>query len=175
MGAGSHKVPETYPANFPQPDTNGYSGNSVYGLSRTSLQTSNPRQIKTFNSATHTLSLTFSMSQTLFSEWVCWMDDALNDWFYMDIVTPRKPFNIISTNLFRMVSGTSQTKRGHDYISVTASFEMIPGKPDESIMVWLDFIVAGTPSNPSSDDIIQAGTPAIPSTNVVRADLYGYE
>ena len=177
MGAGSHKVPETYPANFPQPDTNGYSGNSAYGLLRTALQSSGPSQIRTFNSAAHTLSLTFSMSQTVFNEWVCWMDDTLNDWFYMDIVTPRTPVNIISTNLFRMISGTSQTKRGHDYISVTASFEMIPGAlpdPLAPVHTWIDFIVAGTPASPSSD-IIQAGTPATPSTNLVRADLYGYE
>jgi hypothetical protein len=105
------------------------------------------------------------------------MDQKSVDWFYMSIVTPRDPVNITSTNLFRMVSGTSQTKRGHNYVSVTASFEMIPGAPSDPLApahTWLDFIDAGTPASPSSD-IIQAGTPASPSTNWVVADIYGYE
>ena len=168
----------TYPATFPRPDTNGYSGVETYGLSRTGLPTANPRQIKTFNADVHSLTLTFSMSQTLYSEWICWFDQQAVDWFYMDIVTPRTPVTITSTNLFRMVAGTQQTKRGHDYISVTASFEMIPGYPDDPAAdphTWLDFIDAGTPANPSSLDTIQAGTPASPSTNIVIADLYGYE
>ena len=170
-------MPETYPANFPLPDVNGYSGYESYGLLRTGLPTANPSQIRNFNSAVHTLSLTFSMSQTLFNDWVCWMDDQLIDWFYMDIVTPRTPVYITSSNLFRMVSGTQQTKRGHDYISVTASFEMIPGAPVDPLSpakVWLNIIDAGTPASPSSD-IIEAGTPASPSTNVFTAELYGYE
>jgi hypothetical protein len=170
-------VPDSYPANFPLPDVSGYSGDESYGLLRTSLPSSDPSQIRTFNSAVHTLSLSFSMSQTLFNDWVCWMDDQLRDWFYMDIVTPRTPVNVTSTNLFRMISGTQQTKRGHDYISVSASFEMIPGAPVDPLApgkVWLNFIDAGTPASPSSD-IIEAGTPASPSTNWVVADLYGYE
>ena len=169
---------ETYPSNFPRPDTNGYSGVETYGLSRTGLPTSNPRQIKTFNADVHSLTLTFSMTQTLFNDWICWMDQQAVDWFYMDIVTPRTPVTITSTNLFRMVAGTQQTKRGHDYISVTASFEMIPGYPDDPLApehTWADsYIVAGTPASPSSDTI-EAGTPASPSTDEIVADLYGYE
>ena len=106
------------------------------------------------------------------------MDQQAVDWFYMDIVTPRTPVTITSTNLFRMVAGTQQTKRGHDYISVTASFEMIPGYPDDPLApehTWADsYIVAGTPASPSSDTI-EAGTPASPSTDEIVADLYGYE
>ena len=170
-------MPETYPANYPQPDTSGYSGDAAYGLLRTAMQTANPSQIETFNSAVHTLSLTFSMTQTLFNDWVCWMDTSGQDWFYFDIVTPRTPVLITSTNLFRMISGTQQTKRGHNYISVTASFEMIPGAPDDPLAdphTWLDFIDAGSPASPSVD-IIDAGSPASPSTDVIHADLYGYE
>jgi hypothetical protein len=121
--------------------------------------------------------MTFSMTQTLFNDWVCWMDDFGQDWFYMENVTPRTPLLINSTNLFRMVAGTQQTKRGHNYISVTAGFDMIPGAPPDPLApvhTWLNFIVAGTPATPSID-IIDAGTPAIPSTNWVLADLYGYE
>jgi len=168
---------ETYPANYPQPDTNGYSGNDGYGLLRTGLPTANPSQIQTFNSAVHNLTLTFSMQQQMFNDWVCWMDQSAVDWFYMDIVTTRAPVDIISTNLFRLISGTQQTKRGHDWVSVTASFEMIPGAPDDPLVpakVWVDFIDAGTPASPSTD-IIDSGTPASPSTNWVVADLYGYE
>jgi hypothetical protein len=169
---------ETYPANYPPADTNGYSGNSTYGLLRTDQVTANPSQIKTFNSAVHTISMTFSMSNTLFNEWVCWMDDFGQDWFYMDTVTPRTPVTITSTNLFRMVAGTQQTKRGHNYISVTAGFDMIPGAPDDPLApehTWLNFIVAGTPSNPSTPDIIDAGSPASLLTNIITAELYGYE
>jgi hypothetical protein len=168
---------ETYPANYPQPDTSGYSGNSTYGLIRTDLVSANPSQIKGFNSAVHTIGMTFSMSQTLFNDWVCWMDDFGQDWFYMDTVTPRRPVDIISTNLFRMIAGTQQTKRGHNYISVTASYDMVPGAPDDPLVpdkVWLNFIVAGSPAVPSVDVII-AGSPAVPSTNIVQAQLYGYE
>ena len=105
------------------------------------------------------------------------MDARLNDWFYMDTVTPRTPVEITSTNLFRMIGGTQQTKRGHNYISVTATFEMVPGAPDDPLAdahTWLNFIVAGTPASPSTD-IIDAGEPSNPSTNWVIADLYGYE
>ena len=105
------------------------------------------------------------------------MDARLNDWFYMDTVTPRTPVEITSTNLFRMIGGTQQAKRGHNYISVTATFEMVPGAPDDPLAdahTWLNFIVAGTPASPSTD-IIDAGEPSNPSTNWVIADLYGYE
>jgi hypothetical protein len=169
---------ETYPSNYPQPDVAGYSGSSTYGLLRTDLVSAGPNQIKGFNSAVYTVGMTFSMTQTLFNDWVCWMSDFGQDWFYMDAVTPRDPVLVTSTNLFRMVAGTQQTKRGHDYISVTASYEMIPGAPADPLSpahVWLDFIEAGTPGSPSSPDIIQAGTPASPSLNVIEADLYGYE
>lgn len=168
---------ETYPEEFPRPDTNGYSGDVAYGLHRTAMPTANPSQIEVFNSATHTITMTFSMTQTLFNDWVCWMDAQNLDWFYMDTVTPRTPVEITSTNQFRMVGGTQQVKRGHDYVSVTATFEMIPGYPDDPLApehTWLNFIDAGTPASPSTD-IIQAGTPASPSTNWVIADLYGYE
>jgi len=105
------------------------------------------------------------------------MDQQAVDWFYMDIVTPRTPVTITSTNLFRMVAGTQQTKRGHDYISVTASFEMIPGYPDDPLApvhAYTNVIDPGTPASPSSD-IISAGTPASPSIDKVVSDLYGYE
>jgi len=170
-------VPETYPSNYPRPDTNGYSGAETYGLLRTGLPTANPSQIEGFNSTVHTIGMTFSMTQTLFNDWVCWMDDQLNDWFYMDTVTPRTPVTVTSTNLFRMISGTQQTKRGHNYVSVSATFEMIPGYLDDAASAphtWLNFIDAGTPASPSID-IIDAGTPASPSTNWVIANLYGYE
>jgi hypothetical protein len=166
---------ETYPVEYPRPDTNGYSGNSTYGLLRTDLVSANPSQIKSFNSAVHTISMNFSMTQTLFNEWICWMDAS--DWFYMDTVTPRTPVEIVSTNLFRMIGGTQQTKRGHNYISVTAGFEMVPGAPADplsAVHTWLNFIDSGTPASPSTD-IIEAGSPASPSTNIVEADLYGYE
>jgi hypothetical protein len=168
---------ETYPANYPRPDTNGYSGASTYGLIRTDLVTANPSQIKGFNAAVHTIGMTFSMTQTLFNDWVCWMDDFGQGWFYMDTVTPRTPVTITSTNLFRMVGGTQQVKRGHDYISVTASYDMIPGAPPDPLApvhAWVDFIVAGSPASPSVDDII-AGSPAAPSTDIVQAQLYGYQ
>jgi hypothetical protein len=168
---------ETYPSNYPQPDAAGYSGSSTFGLLRTDLVSAGPNQIKGFNSAVHTIGMTFSMSQVLFDEWVCWMDSFGQDWFYLDTVTPRTPVEIISTNLFRMIAGTAQTKRGHNYISVTAGFEMIPGAPPDPLSAahtWLNFIDAGTPGSPSSD-IIQAGVPASPSTNVIDSDLYGYE
>jgi hypothetical protein len=168
---------ETYPANYPQPDTNGYSGSSTYGLLRTDLVSANPSQIKSFNSAVHTIGMTFSMTQTLFNDWVCWMDDFGQDWFYMDTVTPRTPVDIISTNLFRMLSGTQQTKRGHNYLTVSATFEMVPGAPPDPLSAahtWLNFIDPGTPASPSTDTI-DPGTPASLSTNLVIADLYGYE
>jgi hypothetical protein len=141
------------------------------------MATANFRQIKTFNSATHVLSISFTMTQTLYNDWVCWMQRRDIDWFYMDLVTPRTPENIVSTNLFRLVAGTQQVKAGHNYIRVDAAFEMVPGAPDDPnapVHTWLDFIDAGTPAAPSTD-IIVGGTPASPSTDLIEARLYGYE
>jgi hypothetical protein len=169
---------EFYPGQFPKPDLAGYSGSSTYGLLRTDLVSSNPSQIKSFNSAVQTIGMSFSMTQEMFNYWVVWMDTEGQDWFYMDTVTPRTPVEIVSNNLFRMLSGTQQVKRGHNYITVSATLEMIPGAPPDPLSLahtWLNFIVAGSPASPSTPDIIEAGTPAIPSTNLVRADLYGYE
>lgn len=165
-----------YPSQFVLPDYGNYIGSLNMGQIRTSMPTSNASQIEGFNSARIEISMTFSMTVDDYEAWTAWVIEFAYDWFDMPVISPHMPNYITSDSRIRFISDTALQKRGHDWISVAVTGELIQG--DESLnpatATYPNWILAGTPASPSADDI-DPGTPAAPSTNMIVSDLYGYE
>jgi hypothetical protein len=166
-----------YPSTLPAPEYGSYAGVMDAGLVRTQAGGAEPYQDATFNSEVVTLNLSFSMDDADFDAWFAWVDDNGYDWFYMDLVTPLVPVDILSRHKVRFVADYLVNQRGDNWQRITVGAEMIPNEAEDPLAPvpqYNDFIVAGTPASPSPDDI-QAGTPASPSTGgLISAELYYY-
>lgn len=164
-----------YPETFKAPDHTAYTGSTQYGLERTTIPTAVANQLKYYNRPITQLSLTFSMTNAEWPEWIQWMRDHSLSWFAIPLVTPLAPVDIVSNHQVRFTGQYVYEKRGDNWLSVTIVVEMLQGDDDDDKAQLLDseWIIAGTPDTPSTDWLL-AGTPATPSTDWVRAELYYY-
>jgi len=166
-----------YPITLPIPDYGSYSGVSDHGLVRTSIPVAAPNQLLGFNSPTTKITMTFSMDNDTYTDWLVWVTDNGWNWFKMPVVSPLDPVLITSTHSVRFISEVQYQKRGDNWLSVSVTAEMIPGEDEDPLASTgrgYDYILAGAPASPSADTIV-AGTPAAPSTPFIEANIYNYE
>jgi hypothetical protein len=166
-----------YPANLPLPDFGSYGGIIANGLVRTGFANPAPSQIETFNSAAIQISMTFSMDDSTYDEWLAWVIVNGYDFFDMPVVSPHMPLKITSTSRIRFISDLQMSNRSYNWQSVTVSGELIPNDdsvPPSLSISYPNFIQAGTPAAPSTD-LIVAGTPSSPSVELIAGGMYVYD
>jgi hypothetical protein len=164
-----------YPQQFPCPSRiEGHSQASSAGLVRTPMEAGNSRQRRMHRVLPTRISLCFVIHQPDYAAWLTWVNaNAWDDW-----VTMKLP-GLEASRLGLNTTGIAvrfMTDLQADllpvfrlwYWRVRVEAEYIP-TPDKLLPVPIgDWIVAGTPGNPSPDWIV-AGTPANPSPNWISA------
>lgn len=166
-----------YPTTLPLPDRGTYSGSVDYGLQRTSFPVAAPNQLIGFNAYTTKITMTFSMINDDYADWLEWVTDWGWGWFEMPVVSTKNPVLITSTQQVRFISDLAYQKRGDNWLSVSVTAELLPGQPADPLAPTdreYGFIIAETPPFPAPDTII-AGTPDNPSLPFITANLYNYE
>ncbi len=150
-----------------------YGGEMAFGVRRTSVPTALANQVIQFNARRDTLSLTFEMTNDEYSEWFDWAKENAWWWFRMELVTPWNPVDIVSLHRVRFISELEMSKAGDNWNRITVQAEVMPadGQDPAAPVDISDWVIAGTPANPSPDWVI-AGTPANPSTDWIIAHLY---
>ena len=116
-----------YPSEYPRPDDNSYSGQIDAHIIHSSVATPSPNQRKGFNSSRVVMSLTFTLQESDFFQWVNWANINVWDWFHMELVTPRVPVNILAWHRVRFTSDLSIRLVGYGLSAVTVEAELIPG------------------------------------------------
>ena len=158
-----------YPAEYPRPDSQNYSGTIDFGLIRSNVDAPLPNQIVSFNAPTIQTSMSFTGTNTEMLLWSIWVDANGWDWFNMELITPRvtDPSSLTSTVMVRFISDLISTKLGDDWLRFTVQVEMVPGQastgqiPSPSILPF-DEVEPGTVPAPSIY-AINPGTVASPS------------
>jgi len=166
-----------YPTSLPLPDFGTYAGSIDQGLIRTNMPAASPSQIVGFNAPRTQITMTFSMVNDDFAEWEAWVLEFGYYWFTMPVVSGYEPVVITSTHKIRIISDIEYQKRGDNWLSVSVIAEIIQSDAEDPLAITTreyDFILAGTPSSPSTD-FIDAGQNATPSTDgIIIPSIYGY-
>lgn len=154
-----------YPEHLPLPNMPGQDAEIGYGLGRTSIPTALAKQRKYFNAPRIDKVLAFGMTNDTYVEWIAWMRDHGDSWFDIQIVSSRKPVDIMATHRVRVSTPYEYTKAGDNWIEVSVGVELVPGDAEDPLVSRpeYDWIVAGNPQYPAADEI-RAGAPATPST-----------
>ncbi len=160
-----------YPEQFALPDTDSYAGSVDQGIIATSVSTAQRTQIQAFNQAAEQYSMTFHMTNDEYIYWIVWVRENAYRWFRMRIVSKQTSIEVNSPQWIRFISNVAYAKQGDDWASCTVLAEVLIG--DLQGIDVDNRIIAGTPSNPSSDRFI-AGSPDAPSEDLVIALLRAY-
>lgn len=167
---------ETYPANFPLPDRDSYSGLIQQGVVRTSVSVPAPNQILVFSRERTDLAMQFSMTNDLYTDWLAWVYANAYSYFLMPVVSEYTPVDIVSTHRVRFTSDIQYVKRGDDWLTVSVGAEILQGDTQDPLAFSnrvYDFVLGGSPGSPSAD-VVQPGSPAAPSTDTITGSLYAY-
>lgn len=116
-----------YPASYPAPDYGSYAGMLDVGLTRTEVPSPRSRQRARFNAPREELSLTFTMNNDQYVDWIAWVKANAYNWFNMSLVSHRDPDNITSVQPLRFISDIAYQKLGDDWLSVTVAVEIQQG------------------------------------------------
>ena len=117
----------SYPANLPVADHTAYSGNVDFGLLRTELPTSRAAQNFIYNRSALSISMTFSMLNTQYEEWLNWVLANAYDWFEMDVIAPSEGVpNITTLMRCRFAGNIDYLKKGDGWLGATVLVEAIP-------------------------------------------------
>ena len=162
-----------YPSIFRAPER--VTGTTDVGLRRTSLPVALANQVKDFNAPRIEMVYAFSMTNNEAAVWLDWVYNSIKwSWFTMDIVSPFTPRDIVSNHTVRIMGPINYQKRGDDWCTITAPIEILQNDAQDPLLpeVEYDWIIAGGPGS-ILDDYIVAGTPSTPSTDgVITAHLY---
>jgi len=118
-----------YPLTLPLPNNSSYSGIIGTGLVRTNIPAALANQLQTFNSPRTEISMTFSMDNFTYINWIIWVQGNAYQWFNMPVISGSEPDVITSTRQVRFISDTAYTKQGDNWVSVSVSAELLPGQP----------------------------------------------
>ena len=167
---------ETYPDTLPAPDISSYSGIIDWGLIRSGAAVPAPRQLKGYGRETNNISMSFSMENDTYTEWLAWVQTYGYEWFLMPVISEYNPVDLFSTHRVRFTTPIQYTKRGDNWLSVSIGAEILQGDKDDALAPInrvYNVINGGSPSAPSVD-IINAGTPSNPSTDIITGSIYAY-
>lgn len=174
-----------YPADFPGPRINGYSGSVDTGVIRSDGE-GFPDQARGYESNPTTLDMSFLMSLYEFNRWAAWIDKyATTRWTAMPIVQQYAwAFGGDTAPLqhcfVRFPSGYRMSPVSDVLVSISAQVEMMPqdigegnngvgGSPTAPWVPDDDWIIARDPINPSPDWVI-ARTPTNPAIDWVLSE-----
>lgn len=175
------KIPEikAYPAHLPPPTKVGYGSIVDYGVTRSTAETF-PDQNRYRGSNPTMLTMEFRMHTSLLNDWCEFLDQwAIDRWVSMNCVDQYAGFiwvqDLLDPQIVRFVD-YQYAPLGADYWSVQANVEVMPQDIGDGLpginndvvapVEVTDWIVAGTPDDPSPD-WIEAGDPATPSPDWV--------
>lgn len=166
-----------YPAAYPTPNIT-YSGAIDYGVVR-SEQEGFPDQVRHTQVNPTFVQATFEMPLKDFQAWSVWIDNyATVEWCSMRGIDQYAGFNPSDTldDFIVRFSNMAMSVLGFNYVRVTAQLEILPQdignaepgydagdviRPPDTVSDW---IIGGTPDNPSIDVYI-AGAPDTPSAD----------
>lgn len=171
-----------YPTSYlPAVSSASFSGTVHAGVSRSGEQ-GFPSQERYAGSNPTSISLQFEMTLVEFGLWSHWVRmHAITKWITIDLPSPNGrpaigPNSPMTEQVVRFGSYT-MTPLGDKYAQVSASVQLMPtgvgiglaGYGGHGVDYYIgDWIIGGTPSDPSIDWYI-AGDPATPSTDTVTA------
>lgn len=166
----------TWPSYLPEPIADAWSEDVNARLKRMSMDAGNYKQRRLSWTQPEGFQFTFAVPFDSFRNWVAWVNNNAYDWFDMPILSAQSTATeICLTREVRFISDPVVTQGNGDFVYITVRAEargmginqeisdrgwIIAGKPSDPSTDW---IIAGTPSNPSEPDIIIAGTPDSPA------------
>lgn len=115
-----------YPAGLPGPDHLGYSGSQDSGVLRTATLVQLYNQARAFNATQRQVSVTFSMKNDIYPQWILWVRDNAYKWFNLPIVSSAPNTGILTTQSVRFITPLQYTKRGDGWLSVSVTMEIQP-------------------------------------------------
>jgi len=162
-----------YPSIYPCPSRiEGHSQNMSAGLVRTPMQAGNARQRRTHRVLPTRISLVFMVEQVGYAAWVAWINrNAWDDWIVMrlpGLLASRLGLDTAPIAIRFITDLQAELLPVHRlwWWRVRVEAEYLPA-PEQLIPIpFGDWIIAGTPSDPSPDWIV-AGTPADPSLDLI--------
>jgi hypothetical protein len=152
----------------------GHSAALSAGLVRTPMNAGNTRQRRTFRTLPHMLALVFVIEQKVYAEWLAWVNVyAWDEWVSMKLpglLASRLGTDTASIQVKFCTDLQAELLPVHRlwYWRVRVTAEYIPTPEHLAPVLSGDWIVAGTPGDPSPDWIV-AGTPAAPSPDWISA------
>ena len=169
-----------YPSTLPCPLIEGYGATIEAGALRSGIELGNSRQRRRFRTMPHKISMSFMIRQIMdHGNWMAWVNAHGWNWFEIDLPGAIAGTHMEQTHPQRIrFTGPVQSdlqRIGEDYwwrVSVEAEF-ILAGHQQGIYNRTEDWIIARTPTNPSTDWII-ARTPANPSTDwIIAPELNG--
>lgn len=173
-----------YPDGWPVPNRD-LSAAIDYGVYRTDFG-AYPDQGRYYGTNPTVQSVSFDVPFGILPEWIAFMDAyAVSQWILIRTVSQGHGI-FVDTQPLRdvivRVGALSQTPIGPDWVRVNTSMEIMPSDignalpgadgevlPPGAPPLIEDWIVAGTPGNPSTSNWILAGEPPGPSTNTITS------
>lgn len=183
------RAPAVYDPDWPAVRYIGYNGSTDYGVARNDVLEGLPEQHRKYGANPVAISCEWIVPLSLLGQWVDWMEDnGIGNYFSIDLPTNKNDLGDgsrpVDTELVTVVSPLGMTPLGADKMIVRANLAFFPrdigkghlgvgGEIGDAHTIG-EWIIAGTPPNPSVPDWFIAGTPPAPNnTNNVAAGRPG--
>lgn len=162
-----------YPSYLPCPQTSDYKGTIDFGLSSVTFNHGNKRRRRMASSRLERYDLTFVYTTQQLWYFQSWANQFGFDWHWMPIVSHFSglvdPASVLPHRV-RIISDLNIAAIGPDHFKVKLQIELDTAtRPHGTIVPSGRWIVAKTPSGPSTPDWVIAKTPPDPSTDIVIA------
>ena len=163
----------TYPSAYPKPLIDGYGISVNMGVVRTEMETGRAKQRRRFRSMPQMFNFKFVVPISQLGPWQAYVNQYCYEWFELDAtsyLTSSQLDDNCSPHIVRFTSNLEIAPFTGDSMSVTVTAEMAPVESFTTppVAISQTWIVARTPSNPSTDWYV-ANTPSNPSTDWVIA------
>jgi len=163
----------SYPQDLPLPLIEDYSVDTQYGVSAVIFERGNTRQRRGASKQRKVLQISVMLTTTAeLWAWQSWANSYGYDWHLMYLISNYSGASGGDPTLhyIRYIGDPAIQFVGANVFRVTLQAEMDIDRPPVGIVVTSeDWIIGGTPADPSDDNSIQAGTPASPSTDFIIA------
>ena len=160
-----------YPASLPCPLIKPYQVDVNMGVLRTPMDSGHARQRRLHRRMPHIFTLEFALSIDQLGRWQPWVNEFGYDWFQLDLSTmySGQVRELFTKHEVRFISDLKYRTLMHGHVLMQVQAELSPaqnllGPPQPS---W-DWIVGGSPGNPSTPDWYIGGKPATPSADIVN-------
>ena len=159
-----------YPSTFPTPTIQGYAMQVDMGIIRTPFDTGRYRQRRTYKTIPHTFQFRFVVKNTDLDDWLQWVNNYAYEWFQINIysfLTPQTN-ETCSPHAIRFISNISIAPLTTKYLEIGVTAEMVDPLNNIITPLTQQWIIGGTPIDPSTEWII-GGTPDAPSPDFTNA------